>query len=416
MLYQLHEIQRNFLNPLSTIAGVISRAYSDPYSPLSYLPFANRVAAGYELFYRLGKKYEKPAFGLHQTLVNEVEVPVSEEIVMDKAFCKLLHFKRQFPKGHPVLKTPDPVVLLVAPMSGHHSTLLRDTVRQLIHAHDVYVTDWVDARMVPLNDGPFHLDDYVAYIKEFIRYLGKQAGSGVHCISVCQPTVPVLAAVSLMAAEKDPYLPKSMTMMGGPIDSRKSPTEVNNLATTKTFSWFEHNVIFNVPAQYPGYLRRVYPGFLQHTGFVAMNPSRHLESHWDFYSDLVKGDEEDAESHRKFYDEYNAVLDLPAEYYLDTIKIVFQDHALPNGNWKIKGKLVEPQEIKTTALFTIEGELDDISGSGQTEAAHDLCTSIPKSRKQHFTVPGAGHYGIFSGRRWREVIYPEIHDFIRKYN
>jgi poly(3-hydroxybutyrate) depolymerase len=288
---------------------------------------------------------------------------------------------------------------------------LRDTVRQLIVAHDVYITDWVDARMVPLAEGPFHLDDYIEYVQEFVRLLGPE----VHCISVCQPTVPVLAAISLMATAKDPKLPRSMTMMGGPIDPRRSPTEVNTLAVTKPFSWFENNVIYSVPANYPGYLRRVYPGFLQHAGFVAMNPDRHLESHWDFYLDLVKGDDEDAQGHRKFYDEYNAVLDMPAEYYLDTIKTVFQDHALPLGTWKVRGQPVLPADIRTVALFTIEGELDDISGSGQTEAAQDLCAGIPKTRKQHFTAPQCGHYGIFSGRRWREVIYPRIHDFIRKY-
>jgi poly(3-hydroxybutyrate) depolymerase len=264
---------------------------------------------------------------------------------------------------------------------------------------------------VPLSAGPFHLDDYVEYVQEFVRLLGPE----VHCISVCQPTVPVLAAISLMASAKDPHLPRTMTMMGGPIDPRRSPTEVNNLAVTKPFSWFENNVIYTVPANYPGYLRRVYPGFLQHAGFVAMNPNRHLESHWEFYLDLVKGDDEDAQVHRKFYDEYNAVLDLPAEYYLDTIKTVFQDHALALGTWNVRGQPVRPADIRSVALFTIEGELDDISGCGQTEAAQGLCSGIPKSRKEHFTAPQCGHYGIFSGRRWRDVIYPRIHDFIRKY-
>jgi poly(3-hydroxybutyrate) depolymerase len=405
MLYQIHEMQRAFLNPMSAFAEAGAKAFSDPHSPLAYVPFASRLAAGYELFYRLGKNYEKPAFGLHKTEVDGREVPVLERVVLEKPFCKLLHFERFMPAR----RRPDPKVLVFAPLSGHNATLLRDTVATLMQAHDVYVTDWTDARMVPLSAGPFHLADYIAYVEEFITFLGPD----VHCISVCQPTVPVLAAVSLMASAKSKFLPRTMTMMGGPIDSRKSPTAVNNLATTKPYSWFENHVIYSVPANYPGYLRYVYPGFLQHAGFVAMNPDRHLESHWDFYLDLVKGDDQDAEGHRRFYDEYNAVIDMPAEYYLDTIKTVFQDHALPRGTWVVNGNRVAPEDIRDVSLFTIEGELDDISGSGQTRAALDLCTGIPKSRKQHFTAPQCGHYGIFSGRRWRNVIYPRIHDFIR---
>jgi poly(3-hydroxybutyrate) depolymerase len=300
--------------------------------------------------------------------------------------------------------------LLVAPLSGHHSTLLRDTVRGLLPLHDVYITDWTDARMVPLSEGRFHLHDYIYYVQEFIRTLGPD----VHVISVCQPTVPVLAAISLMATDNDPHLPKTMTMMGGPIDPRKSPTQVNNLATEKKFSWFENTVIYSVPANYPGYGRKVYPGFLQHTGFVAMNPDRHAQSHWDFYQHLVKGDDESAEQHRKFYDEYNAVLDMPADYYLETIKTVFQEFHLPKGTWEVEGK-VRPQDIKTVALFTVEGELDDISGAGQTQAAHELCSSIPANMKQDFVAPGCGHYGIFSGRRWREIIAPKIAEFIQKH-
>jgi poly(3-hydroxybutyrate) depolymerase len=303
----------------------------------------------------------------------------------------------------------DPKVLIVAPLSGHHATLLRDTVRALLPDHDVCITDWTDARLVPLAQGPFHLDDYVEYVMDFIRVLGPD----VHVISVCQPTVPVLAAVSLMASARDPKLPRSMTMMGGPIDTRRNPTQVNALAMRKNFDWFENNVVFKVPSAHPGYLRKVYPGFLQHAGFVAMNPDRHLNSHWDYYLDLVKGDMDDVDGHRKFYDEYNAVMDLPAEYYLDTIRIVFQEHRLPNGTWEVRGKPVRPQDIRSVALFTIEGELDDISGSGQTQAAHDLCKSIPKARQKHLTAEGAGHYGIFSGRRWREQIAPQIRDFIR---
>jgi len=304
-----------------------------------------------------------------------------------------------------------PTVLVVAPLSGHHSTLLRDTVKMLLRDHKVLITDWTDARTVPVEAGPFHLHDYVEYVQDFIRHLGPE----VNVISVCQPTVPVLAAVSLLATHGE-FTPRTLTMMGGPIDARKSPTSVNNLAVTKSFEWFENNVIYRVPSNFPGVGRRVYPGFLQHTGFVAMNPDRHLTSHYDYFLDLIRGDDESTEQHRQFYDEYNAVLDMPAEYYLETIKTVFQDFALVNGTWDIKGTLVRPQDITTSALLTVEGELDDISGSGQTKAAHGLCTGIPKDRQFHYDVEGAGHYGIFSGRRWREMAYPVVRDFIRRYN
>ena len=405
MLYQLHELQRSFLTPLAAWAQANSALFSSPFSPLAYTPVSTRMAAGYDLLHRLGKTYGKPAWGLASTTIDGHAVPVDLVPEVELPFCKLLHFRRELPAR----RAPDPKVLLVAPLSGHHATLLRDTVRALLPNHEVWVTDWVDARQVPIAAGPFHLDDYVEYVIGFIQRLGPD----VHLISVCQPTVPVLAAVSLMASRNDPAQPRSMTMMGGPIDTRKSPTEVNDLAQRKPFEWFENHVIYKVPATYPGYLRRVYPGFLQHAGFVAMNPDRHVNSHWDYYLDLVKGDQEDVESHRKFYDEYNAVLDLPAEYYLDTIKIVFQEHRLPLGTWEVRGERVAPEAIERTALFTIEGELDDISGSGQTQAAHALCTGIPAANKQHYTAPGVGHYGIFSGRRWREGIAPRIAQFIR---
>ncbi|EJL91645.1 polyhydroxyalkanoate depolymerase, intracellular [Herbaspirillum sp. CF444] len=408
MLYQLHELNRTFLNPLMQWAETSAKLFSDPVSPLAHTPFAQRIAAGYELLYRLGKDYEKPQFQIDSTEINGKTVDIIEKVAETKPFCRLIHFRKDL-DAKQLAALKQPTVLLVAPLSGHHSTLLRDTVRGLLPNHDVYVTDWTDARMVPLDKGSFHLHDYVYYIQDFIRALGPD----VHVISVCQPTVPVLAAIALMASANDPKLPKSMTMMGGPIDARKSPTAVNDLATEKPFSWFENTVIYSVPPNYPGFGRKVYPGFLQHAGFVAMNPRRHAESHWDFYMHLRDGDDESAESHRKFYDEYNAVLDMPAEFYLETIKIVFQDFDLPKGTWEIEGKTVRPQDIKSVALFTIEGELDDISGSGQTQAAQELCSSIPKSRKQHFTAPKCGHYGIFSGRRWREVICPKIGEFIK---
>jgi poly(3-hydroxybutyrate) depolymerase len=410
MLYQLHEMQRSLLTPMMQWADATSKLFSNPVSPFAHTPFSQRIAAGYELMYRLGKDYEKPAFDIHSTLLHGEPVGIMEHTVVTRPFCRLLHFKKDLSdKQIDTLKQPK--VLLVAPLSGHHSTLLRDTVRGLLPAHDVYITDWTDARMVPLSQGPFHLDDYVFYVQDFIGMLAPD----LHVISVCQPTVPVLAAISLMASAKDPRLPKTMTMMGGPIDPRKSPTAVNDLAIEKPFSWFENTVIYAVPGNYPGYGRKVYPGFLQHAGFIAMNPGRHAQSHREFYQHLVLGDDEPAENHRQFYNEYNAVLDMPAEYYLDTIKTVFQDFALPKGTWEVGGQLVRPQDITTVALFTVEGELDDISGAGQTQAAHELCSNIPADMQQDFVAPGSGHYGIFSGRRWRETICPKIGEFIKKH-
>jgi poly(3-hydroxybutyrate) depolymerase len=412
MLYQLYETQRAMMAPFSEFASASAKLYSHPLSPFSHSPMAGRVSAGLDLMHRLAKEYEKPQFGITAATVGGVEVAVQQQVALTKPFCRLLRFKRftDDPKALTRMKT-QPTVLVVAPLSGHHSTLLRDTVKSLLHDHKVFITDWTDARMVPLEAGPFHLDDYVAYVQEFIRL----AGPDVHVISVCQPTVPVLAAVSLMASAGE-RTPKSMTMMGGPIDARKSPTAVNNLAVNKSHNWFENNVIHRVPMNYPGANRRVYPGFLQHTGFVAMNPDRHMTSHYDYFLDLVRGDGDSVDSHREFYDEYNAVLDMPAEYYLDTIKTVFQEFALINGTWKVGGTLVRPQDIRTTALLTIEGELDDISGAGQTRAAHDLCTGIPKDRSFHYDAVGAGHYGIFSGRRWRDKVYPTVRDFIMRFD
>jgi poly(3-hydroxybutyrate) depolymerase len=410
MLYQLHEMQRSLLHPLMQWAEASSKLFTNPVSPFAHTPFSQRIAAGYELMYRLGKEYEKPDFGIKQAAVNGKQVHIDERVVENKPFCKLLHFRKDLSeKEFKALKQP--TVLLVAPLSGHHATLLRDTVQALLSEHDVYITDWIDARLVPLSEGPFHLNDYVKYVQEFIRLLGPD----LHVISVCQPTVPVMAAISLMATAKDPKLPKTMTMMGGPIDPRKSPTQVNNLAVEKKFSWFENTVIYAVPPNYPGFGRKVYPGFLQHAGFIAMNPGRHAQSHREFYMHLVRGDDEPAESHRKFYDEYNAVLDMPAEYYLDTIKTVFQEFRLPQGTWEVDGVFVRPQDIKNVALMTVEGELDDISGAGQTQAAHDLCSGIPATMQEDFVVPGAGHYGIFSGRRWREMVCPRIAAFIKKH-
>ncbi len=412
ILYEWYEAQRALLSPFSEFSAATARLYDHPLSALAHTPFAQRMSAGLELMHRLTKEYEKPEFGIRSVDVNGVDVAVHEQVALEKPFCRLLRFKR-FSDDQATLDQMkhQPTVLVVAPLSGHHATLLRETVRELLHGHKVFVTDWTDARMVPLEAGPFHLDDYVAYVQAFIRHIGPE----VHVISVCQPTVPVLAAISLMASAGEPT-PRTMTMMGGPIDARRSPTSVNNLATNKSYAWFENNVICRVPVNYPGAGRAVYPGFLQHTGFVAMNPDRHLKSHYDYFLDLVRGDDEHADSHRAFYDEYNAVLDMPAEYYLDTIKTVFQDFALVNGTWKVNGHLVKPADITGTALLTVEGELDDISGSGQTRAAHDLCTGIAENEHVHYEVKGAGHYGIFSGSRWRKFVCPTISAFIAEHD
>jgi poly(3-hydroxybutyrate) depolymerase len=416
MLYQIYETQRSIMEPFSDLAEVAAKLFSNPGLPLGQFPLAQRVSAAYDLLHRLGKDYEKPVFGIHTVDVEGVDVAIHERIEMDKPFCELRRFKR-FSDDSATLDTlkTQPVVLIVAPLSGHYATLLRDTVRTMLKDHKVYITDWKNARLVPLSEGEFHLDDYVNYVQEFIRYLQKKYGN-CHVMSVCQPTVPVLAAVSLMASRGE-TTPLSMTMMGGPIDARKSPTAVNDLAVQRSHSWFENNVIYRVPESFPGAGRRVYPGFLQHTGFIAMNPNRHADSHYDYFKNLIKGDDSSTESHRKFYDEYNAVLDMDADYYLETIDTVFQDFKLVNGTWDVKnpkGKAerVKPQDITQTGLLTIEGELDDISGSGQTAAAHDLCTGIAPKQKMHYEAAGAGHYGIFSGRRWRDMVYPLVKAFI----
>ncbi len=412
MLYQIYETQRALMSPFSEFASASAKLYDHPLSPFAHTPLAERVSASFDLLHRLAKEYEKPPFNITAATVEGVEVAVQDQVALTKPFCRLLRFKRftDNPQALDTMKL-QPTVLVVAPLSGHHSTLLRDTVKSLLHDHKVFITDWTDARMVPTDKGPFHLDDYVEYVQEFLRH----CGDDVHVISVCQPTVPVLAAVSLMASRGE-KTPITMTMMGGPIDARKSPTSVNNLATNKSHSWFETTVIYRVPPNYPGAGRRVYPGFLQHTGFVAMNPDRHVNSHYDYFLDLIRGDDSSVDSHRQFYDEYNAVLDMPAEYYLDTIKTVFQDFALVNGTWVVTGEPVRPQDITQTALMTIEGELDDISGAGQTHAAHALCSGIAQEQAFHYDVEGAGHYGIFSGRRWRDAVYPEVRGFIKRFD
>jgi poly(3-hydroxybutyrate) depolymerase len=416
MLYQLYETQRSLMEPFSDLAQTAAKLYGSPQSLAGQNPFAQRISAGFELLHRLGKDYEKPEFGIRTIDVDGIDVAIHERIEIDKPFCELRRFKRFTDDTNTLTRLKgQPAVLIVAPLSGHYATLLRDTVKTMLKEHKVYITDWKNARLVPLEDGEFHLDDYVNYVQEFIRHVQEKYGN-CHVVSVCQPTVPVLAAVSLMASRGE-TTPLTMTMMGGPIDARKSPTAVNTLAMNKSHSWFENNVIYRVPSNFPGAGRRVYPGFLQHTGFVTMNPDHHAKSHYDYFKNLIKGDDASAEAHRKFYDEYNAVQDMDADYYLETIKIVFQDYALVSGTWDVKGvdgklERVRPADIKTTALLSVEGELDDISGSGQTRAVHDICSGVPDKMQSHYEAKGAGHYGIFSGRRWRENVYPQVREFI----
>jgi poly(3-hydroxybutyrate) depolymerase len=409
MVYQLYEYGRALLAPTESMAAMGAQLFSEPSSWFSQAPGAARVAAGYELLYRIIKAYEKPQFGIDAVEAHGERVAVLEETVLAKPFCHLQHFRRLSDKDevNAALRA-DPKVLVVAPLSGHYSTLLRDTVRTLLQSHDVYATDWLDARMVPLDRGAFTLDEYVRYMREFICALGAEQ---LHVIAVCQPAVPVLSAAALMAAAGEPQ-PRSLTLMGGPIDPRRSPTSVNDFATGHSLSWFKTYLTDEVPPRFPGRGRRVYPGFLLHAGFMALNPSRHIGSHWEFFRHLVQGDLDDAEAHRRFYDEFNAVMDLPAEYYLDCIRIIFQENQLARGLRYVDGQRVAPEAITGSALLTIEGELDNISGPGHTKAAQDLCTGIPADWKRHLTVEGVGHYGLFSGRRWRTIVYPQVHRFI----
>jgi poly(3-hydroxybutyrate) depolymerase len=416
MLYSFFEFNRSIFEPMGDVATGMSKFYNNGNTGFGQMPYSKEISSFYDLTNRLVKNYEKPEFGIRSIPVGDCDVAIFERIELDKTFCELRRFKRftDDEKTLSIIKN-QPVVLIVAPMSGHHATLLRDTVRSMLSGHKIYITDWKNARNIPVSEGEFHLDDYIQYTQEFIRYLQKEYGN-CHVLSVCQPTVPTLAAISLMASRGE-KLPSSMIMMGGPIDPRKSPTVVDNLATEHSIEWFEHNVIYRVPAHLPGSGRRVYPGFLQYLGFVAMNQSRHTKSYSDYFRSLSKGDDLNSEAFRKFYDEYNAVLDMDANFYLDTIEIVFQKMALANGTWEVKNEqgqleLVKPQDIKNTAILTIEGELDDITGANQTHAALELCCNIKNENKAQFTVKGAGHYGIFSGKRWRADTYPKLRDFI----
>ena len=380
--------------------------YRSAFNPVAYTPFGKAVAAACEVFENVTRRYRKPEWGIDETKIFGLPVPVEREVVHSKLFCDLLHFKRD---ESVVGKRYDPKVLIVAPLSGHYATLLRGTVQAMIPEHDVYVTDWRDARVVPAMYGDFDLDDFIDYVADFIRFIGPNT----HVLAVCQPSVPVLAAAAAMAAEDDPLQPASMTLMGGPIDTRRNPTAVNDLAASRPLSWFEQNVIHTVPLPNPGAMRQVYPGFVQLSGFMTMNLERHMEAHAGLFRHLIEGDCDSVEQHQKFYDEYLSVMDLTAEFYLQTVKAVFQEHALPEGKLMHRGKLIDCRKIRKTALMTVEGENDDICGLGQTEAAHDLCTNIPIDDHYHYVQPGVGHYGVFNGTRWRTEIQPRVREMIR---
>lgn len=404
-LYHLYEMNHAAMAPARAMSDAAMLALRNPFNPISHTPFGRNVAAACELFERTTRRYGKPEFGLSSTMVGGQRIAVHEEVVWRKPFCNLLHFRRDMPEGH---KGDRSKVLIVAPMSGHYATLLRGTVEAMLPRHDVYITDWIDARMVPAVQGTFDLDDYIDYIVEIFRMFK----GDLHVMAVCQPSVPVLAAVALMEGDNDPDAPKSMILMGGPIDTRINPTEVNNLAENHSLEWFRSNVIMQVPWPHPGVLRAVYPGFLQLTGFMTMNLDRHMDAHNNLFRHLVEGDGDSADKHRDFYDEYLAVMDLDAPFYLQTVDTVFIRHALPKGEMTHRGKIVDPSKIRKTALMTVEGEKDDISGVGQTEAAQTLCTSLPSSKRVHYLQKSVGHYGVFNGSRFRADIAPRISDFI----
>lgn len=406
MLYEAYEMQRSLLAGASAWAGLGSEWMSNPANPFAMTGIGNMMASGLDVFAHAAAPHGKPGFDLPFTVVDGQEVPVEEVIEAPKTFGRLIHFTRPgAPEGQPKL-------LIVAPMSGHYATLLRGTVKRMLPGHDVWITDWADARLVPLAEGQFHLDDYIDYLIAFLEHIGP----GAHVLAVCQPAVPAFAAACLMSTDKNPARPRTLTMMGGPVDTREAPTAVNTVATQRPFSWFEQNVIATVPFYYPGGGRKVYPGFLQLTGFMAMNWGNHLVSHWQMFRHLVDGDQESAESTKAFYDEYRSVCDMTAEFYLETIDVVFQRHLLPKGELTHRGRAVDPAAITDVALLAIEGERDDISGIGQTKAALTLTPNLPDAMKQYYMAKSVGHYGIFNGRRWREQIAPVLESWIADHN
>jgi poly(3-hydroxybutyrate) depolymerase len=408
-MYWFYEMGHAALNPSRAFADATRLFFRNPANPLAHTAYGKSVAASMELFERSTRRYRKPDWRIHETVVGAEHVPVHVKSIWHRPFCRLLHFERAFARAP---RRPQPKLLIVAPMSGHYATLLRGTVETFLPNHDVYITEWIDARMVPIGEGRFDLDDYIDYVVSMLHVLGGDC----HVIAVCQPSVPVLAAVALMEAENDPYVPHSMTLMGGPIDTRVNPNGVNQLAATRGINWFRRNVITKVPFPHPGVMRDVYPGFLQLHGFMSMNLDRHIEAHRNLFMNLVKGDGDSAQKHREFYDEYLAVMDLAAEFYLQTVDTVFIRHALPKGEMTHRGRKVDPSVIRRVALLTVEGENDDISSVGQTEPAHRLCANIPDEHKVHYVQPAVGHYGVFNGSRFRAEIAPRIADFVLSRN
>jgi poly(3-hydroxybutyrate) depolymerase len=409
MLYDAYEVQRSLFAGASKLAGMGAGWLNNPANPLSYSSMGPVVAASLDVFAHAAAPRGKPEFGLHSTMIGRKSVPVREEIVVRKAFGQLKRFVR-VGAGE-----GDPKLLIVAPMSGHYATLLRGTVERLLPHHDVYITDWRDAKLVPLSAGSFDLDDYVDYLIEFLETIGETTGERPHMLAVCQPAPPAFAATALMEADKNPWRPKTLTMMGGPIDTREAPTAINTLATQRPHGWFQNNVIATVPMIYPGAGRKVYPGFLQLAGFMTMNLGDHLISHWEMFRHLVEGDEESAHATRDFYAEYRSVCDMSSEFYLQTVDVVFQRHLLPKGQYMHRGRLVDPAAIRDTALLAIEGERDDISGIGQTRAALDIAKKLPAAKKKYFMARDVGHYGIFNGRKWRENIAPVVEKWISEH-
>jgi len=408
-MYWYWEMSHAALNPARALADITRLYFKNPINPLAATTFGKSMAAAAELFERSTRRYGRPEWGINATVVGGERVPVHITVAWERPFCRLLHFERAV--GHTPHR-PQPRLLIVAPMSGHYATLLRGTVEAFLPNHDVYITDWADARTVPLAAGPFDLDDYIDYVVSILHFLG----GDTHVVAVCQPSVPVLAAISTMEAAGDPNVPHSMVLMGGPIDTRVNPTGVNKLAETRGIEWFRRHVITKVPFPHAGFMRDVYPGFLQLHGFVSMNLDRHIEAHRKLFQHLVEGDGDSAQRHREFYDEYLAVMDLAAEFYLQTVDTVFVRQALPKGTMTHRDRAIDPAAIRRVALMTVEGEYDDISGVGQTEAAHRLCVNIPASRKAHWLQPDVGHYGVFNGSRFRAEIAPRIADFVLSHN
>lgn len=405
MLYHHYQMQRLALAPMRVLATNALGVLELPHNPLRHTPVGRITTAFLNSFEHSTRRFGKPQFGHASALIDGEEVPISEEIVHSETWCDLKRFRRE------TERPDDPTVLIVAPMSGHHATLLRGTVKAFLPDHDVYITDWRDAREVPVTQRDFDLDDYIDTV---IRYVGL-LGPETHVIAVCQPAVPVLAAVALMEAAGDRAAPRSMTLIGGPIDTREAPTKVNQFAKRHSIEWFRAHTIHPVPFGNSGFMRQVYPGFMQLAGFMAMNIDRHMEAHWQMFLHLVQGDGESLASKRRFYEEYRSVMDLSAAFYLQTVSTVFHDHLLPRGLLVSRNRRVDPAAIARTAMLTIEGERDDISGIGQTRAAHHLCRNLASDRRAHREQPGVGHYGLFNGRRFREEIAPAIKDFIRSH-